>query len=185
MHNTLMESLNHQLFLALNAGDAASPFCLWAARILAEWPIGIAVVLALIALFTQKTRGVLAGRLLLTMALAMGTAYCIRKFHYNPRPFVMGLGRMLIEHAPTSSFPSFHATFVFSLALPLLLQQGTRLFSLAIILLGLMTAWARIFAGVHYPLDMAGAFVTAFMAAVVAGMIVRPRQAFRSGRRLR
>ncbi|MDY0203093.1 MAG: phosphatase PAP2 family protein [Desulfovibrio desulfuricans] len=180
-----MESLNHQLFLALNAGDAASPFGIWAARILAEWPIGIAVALALIALLTQKPHGVLAGRLILTMALAMGTAYCIRKFHYNPRPFVMGLGRMLIDHAPTSSFPSFHATFVFSLALPLLFLQGTRLFSLAIILLGLMTAWARIFAGVHYPLDMAGAFVTAFVAAVVAGMIVRPRRSYRSEKRFR
>ena len=177
-----MESLNHQLFLALNAGDTASSFGIWAARVLAEWPIGLAAVLALVALLVQKQRGVLAGRLLLTVVLAMGTAYCIRKFHYNPRPFVIGLGRMLIDHAPTSSFPSFHATFVFSLALPLLFQQGTRLFSLIILLLGLMTAWARIFAGVHYPLDMTGAFMTALAAAVVAAMLVRPRRALRPGR---
>lgn len=177
-----MESLNHQLFLALNAGDTASSFGIWAARILAEWPIGIAAVLALTALLMQKQRGVLAGRLILTMMLAMGTAYCIRKFHYNPRPFVIGLGRMLIDHAPTSSFPSFHATFVFSLALPLLFQQGARFFSLAIILMGLMIAWARIFAGVHYPLDMAGAFMTALTAALVAAILVRPRQKLRAGR---
>ena len=110
-----MMSLNHQIFLAVNASDAASPFAVWAGTMLAEWPVGIA---------------------------------------------------MLLAHDPTSSFPSLHATFLFSMAFALLLQKGSRGIALFVMLLGGATAWARIFVGVHYPLDMAGAFLTACLAAV-------------------
>ena len=161
--------MNHQLFLALNASDAASPLAAWAGGVLAECPIGIAVVLTMLAVVRQKPRSfaiALALRVVLTVAVAMGSACLIRMFHYNPRPFVLGLGRMLVAHEPTSSFPSLHATFVFSMAFALLLQTGSRGIALFVMLLGFATAWARIFVGVHYPLDMAGAFLTACLAAV-------------------
>ncbi len=164
-----MISLNHQIFLAVNASDAASPFAVWAGAMLAEWPVGITMLLALLAVVRQKPRGVavaLALRVVLTVAVSMGSACLIRMFHYNPRPFVLGLGRMLIAHDPTSSFPSLHATFLFSMAFALLLQKGSRGIALFVMLLGFATAWARIFVGVHYPLDMAGAFLTACLAAV-------------------
>ncbi|MGV6994702.1 phosphatase PAP2 family protein [Desulfovibrio sp. QI0430] len=161
--------LNHQIFLAINASDAASPFAVWAGGALAEWPIGIAVLLTLLAVVRQKPRGfavALALRVVLTVAVAMGSACLIRMFHYNPRPFVLGIGRMLIAHEPTSSLPSLHATFLFSMAFALLLHKGPRGIALVVMLLGFATAWARIFVGVHYPLDMAGAFLTACLAAV-------------------
>lgn len=164
-----MTSLNHQIFLAINASDAASPLAVWAGSALAEWPIGIAVLLTLLAIVRQKPRGfavALALRVVLTVAVAMGSACLIRMFHYNPRPFVLGIGRMLIAHEPTSSFPSLHATFLFSMAFALLLHKGSRGIALFVMLLGFATAWARIFVGVHYPLDMAGAFLTACLAAV-------------------
>ena len=104
-----MIALNHQIFLAVNASDAASPFAVWVGGALAEWPIGITVVLTLLAVVRQKPRGfavALALRVVLTVTVAMGSACLIRMFHYNPRPFVLGLGRMLIAHEPTSSFPS-------------------------------------------------------------------------------
>ena len=161
--------LNYQIFLAINASDAASPFAVWAGGALAEWPIGIAVLLTLLAIVRQKPRGfavALALRVGLTVAVAMGSACLIRMFHYNPRPFVLGIGRMLIAHEPTSSLPSLHATFLFSMAFALLLHKGSRGIALVVMLLGFATAWARIFVGVHYPLDMAGAFLTACLAAV-------------------
>ena len=168
--------LNHQIFLAINASDAASPFAVWAGGALAEWPIGIAVLLTLLAVVRQKPRGfavALALRVVLTVAVAMGSACLIRMFHYNPRPFVLGIGRMLIAHEPTSSLPSLHATFLFSMAFALLLHKGPRGIALVVMLLGFATAWARIFVGVHYPLDMAGAFLTACLAAVAVKLCFR------------
>lgn len=168
-----MISLNHQIFLAVNASDAASPFAVWAGGVLAEWPIYIAMALTLLAVVRQKARGLalaLALRVVLTAAVAMGSACLIRMLHYNPRPFVLGLGRLLIPHEPTSSFPSLHAAFLFSLAFSLLMQKGSRGIALLVMLLGFTTAWARIFVGVHYPLDMAGAFLTACLAAVAVNL---------------
>ena len=175
-----MSLLNYQVFLVVNASDASSPFAVWAGGELAEWPIGIAVVLTLLAVVRQKPRGfavALALRVVLTVAVAMGSACLIRMFHYNPRPFVLGIGRMLIAHEPTSSLPSLHATFLFSMAFALLLHKGPRGIALVVMLLGFATAWARIFVGVHYPLDMAGAFLTACLAAVAVKLCFRQDRA--------
>ena len=114
---TVMNSLNQHLFLLLNADAQASAFSICAGRTLAEWPVPIALLLVAIACYRQNDRKRFAMRTVFGTALAMGLALAIRCTFYNPRPFVLGLGRMLIEHDATTSFPSLHATFLFS-ALP-------------------------------------------------------------------
>ena len=163
-----MNSLNQHIFLLLNADAQASAFSIWLGRALAEWPVLIALLLVALAWYKQGDRKLFAQRAVVTTALAKGMALARRCTYYNPRPFVLGLGRMLIEHDATTSFPSFHATFLFSLALPLFAQKGVRGTALAVLLLGVAIAWARIFVGVHYPLDMAGAFVISSIAAMIA-----------------
>ena len=163
-----MTSLNQHIFLLLNADAQASDFSIWVGRALAEWPVLMALLLMSLAWCRQHDRKLFAKRAIVATTLAMGLALIIRCSYYNPRPFVLGLGRMLIEHDATTSFPSFHATFLFSLALPLVAQRDTRGTALAIFFLGLGIAWARIFVGVHYPLDMAGAFITSAIAAIIA-----------------
>lgn len=177
-----MNSLNQHIFLLLNADAQASAFSIWLGRALAEWPVFIALLLVALAWYRQSDRKLLAQRAVVTTALAMGMALAIRCTYYNPRPFVLGLGRMLIEHDATTSFPSFHATFLFSLALPLFMQRGARGTALAIVLLGLGIAWARIFVGVHYPLDMAGAFITAAIATAIACAVFKRPKAHRQPR---
>ena len=163
-----MNSLNQHLFLLFNVDANAGPLSIWLGRALAEWPVLIALLLVALAWYKQGDRKLFAQRAVAATTLAMGLALAIRCTFYNPRPFVLGLGRMLIEHDATTSFPSFHATFLFSLALPLFAQRGVRGTALAILLLGVAIAWARIFVGVHYPLDMAGAFVVSAVAAAIA-----------------
>ena len=174
-----MNSLNQYIFLLLNADAQASAFSIWLGRTLAEWPVFIALLLEALAWYRQTDRKLLAQRAVVATPLAMGMALAIRCTYYNPRPFVLGLGRMLIEHDATTSFPSFHATFLFSLALPLFMQRGARGTALAIVLLGLGIAWARIFVGVHYPLDMAGAFITAAIATAIACAVFKRPKAHR------
>ena len=173
---TVMQSLNHEICLALNADESSPLFLLATARLLAELPIALAVLVALYILVRRKSEKAFALRLVLTVTLAMAAAYVIRKLHYNPRPFVIDLGRTFIEHAPTASFPSFHGTFMFSLAAALLFCPKERASGMAILLLGLATAWARIYLGVHYPLDMLGALITAFAAAAAVHCCFRLRR---------
>jgi len=81
----------------------------------------------------------------------------------HPRPFMIGLGHTLIPHAADSSFPSDHATVLFAVSLTLLLGRAT-VPGLAVLLAGFCVAWARIFLGVHFPLDMIGAAAVAGIA---------------------
>lgn len=171
-----MSSLNQHIFLLLNADAQASAFSIWTGRLLAELPVLIALLLVALAWYKRSDRKIFALRASFTTALAMGLALAIRCTYYHPRPFVLGLGRMLIEHDATTSFPSFHATFLFALALPLFAQKETRVTAISILFLGLGIAWARIFVGVHYPLDMVGAFITSAIATMIAyAALKRPK----------
>ncbi|MEX8493621.1 phosphatase PAP2 family protein [Sphaerotilus sp.] len=59
-------------------------------------------------------------------------------------------------HAPDASFPSDHGT-VFSAVSLCLLLAGEWVWGLAVLMVGMGVAWARVYLGVHFPLDMLGA----------------------------
>lgn len=169
-----MEALNHALFLALNASPDASPLVVAGALFLAKWPVGIAMLLAAVVVALQPAGNrLLIARLLLTVLLAMAVTYVIRQFWYQPRPFVVGLGQQLLPHEPTASFPSFHATFLFSIGLALLSFSVNRVLAIVVLCLGLLTAWARIYLGVHYPFDIIAAFFVAGLATFAASRPLR------------
>jgi undecaprenyl-diphosphatase len=46
--------------------------------------------------------------------------------------------------------------------------REVRRFGLALLALGVIVAWARVFLGVHWPLDMIAAFVVSAFAAILA-----------------
>jgi undecaprenyl-diphosphatase len=71
-------------------------------------------------------------------------------------------------HQPETSFPSDHATFLWAIGFGLIATGAWRRWGLVISGLGLSTAWARVYLGVHFPLDMAGALLLALIGAAVA-----------------
>lgn len=171
-----MEALNQAFFLALNASTEASPLTVSTALLLAKWPVGIAVLLTVIVVMQQPTgKQLLIARLFLTVLLAMATTYAIREIWYHPRPFVIGLGQNFLAHDPTSSFPSFHGTFLFSLGLALLRTCVSRASAAVILALGFLTAWARVYLGVHYPFDMTAALLVALLATFIVGCLPKSR----------
>ena len=86
----------------------------------------------------------------------------------HPRPFMIGLGHTLIPHAADSSFPSDHLTLLWAVAVSMLRHRGPRLAGVALAVLGFPVAWARIYLGVHFPLDMVGAAGVATLSAWLA-----------------
>jgi len=88
-------------------------------------------------------------------------SYIISIFYYHSRPFVNNLGMQLVEHAPDSSFPSDHTTFIFSIAIVLLFNKSTRVIGAVLCLLSIVSGLSRVFVGVHYPLDILGAVLVA------------------------
>lgn len=73
----------------------------------------------------------------------------------QPRPFVLGMARAYIEHAGRGSLPSTHASVMFMVAAACLLRPSLRRVGLALLASAIVTGWARIYVGVHFPLDIA------------------------------
>lgn len=87
----------------------------------------------------------------------------------EPRPFSTHAGvRVLTPHDPGQSFPSDHATAAFAIAF-VLLAYADRRWGLLALGAAVLLGFARVYAGVHYPGDIAGAAV---LAAVAVGAVV-------------
>ncbi|MFM0727095.1 phosphatase PAP2 family protein [Paraburkholderia strydomiana] len=161
--NTL-EAFNQTLFLAINATPSTSASLLDVARLIADYVIYL-VPLSLTAMWLSGDahRRETALHACCAALLALGINQVIGLLWPHPRPFVLGIGYTFLDHAPDSSFPSDHGTIFACVALTLLLN-GVRRLGVAIVLAGLAVAWARVFVGVHFPLDMVGAVVVASVA---------------------
>lgn len=103
----------------------------------------------------QRQRGWVLKACLVAI-VGVGMNQVIGVLWQHPRPFMIGLGHAWIPHAADSSFPSDHMTVFAGVGLTLLFD-GVTGWGVITLLLGLCVAWARVFLGVHFPLDMAGA----------------------------
>lgn len=161
-----MQELNESLFLFLNAPLYPNAFVVLAAKFFADyaiWVIPVALVVGwlrgnnhLRKLMLEATAAGLAGLLLVQI---IGLVW------QHPRPFMVGLGQTLIPHAADSSFPSDHLTLLWAVAFSFLMHQKPRAAGMVLGLLGIPIAWARIYLGVHFPLDMVGAAMVAGLSA--------------------
>ncbi|ANB75242.1 phosphatase PAP2 family protein [Paraburkholderia phytofirmans] len=167
--NTL-EAFNQALFLMINATPSTPAWQIDIARMIADYVIYL-VPLSLIAiwLFGGERQREVAVRAFCVTLLALGLNQVIGLVWPHPRPFVIGIGHTFLEHAPDPSFPSDHGTIFACIALSLLLG-GMRRYGMLILLSGVAVAWARVFVGVHFPLDMVGAIAMA----CVASQLIAP-----------
>ena len=164
-----MEALNHSLFLLINASAHPNALMLAFAKVMAEYVIWLIPAIVGIGWLrgNEHTRKVLleataSGMAGLLINQLIGVAW------QHPRPFMIGLGNTFISHVADSSFPSDHLTLFWAVAFSFLLHRSPRMAGLALAFLGLPVAWARIYLGVHFPFDMAGAAVVAILSAWLA-----------------
>lgn len=72
-----------------------------------------------------------------------------------------------------SSFPSDHLTLWWAVAFGLLAQAQLRSAAILMAVSGIAIAWARIYLGVHFPLDMVGAAIVAALCAWLVRVLAR------------
>jgi undecaprenyl-diphosphatase len=167
-----LDSLNHSLFLALNAGAEPSSIVVYFAIAAAKALILLVPLhLTLIWIGGERPVRFVALAALLALVIALLVNGIVGLVADSPRPFVIGLGHTLIEHRPNSSFPSNHATVFFTYAAALRIF-GRRTLALVFAGIGLVVAWSRIYLGIHYPGDMLGAAVVSLAAAVLSASIM-------------
>lgn len=168
-----LEHLNNSLFLLINASLPADPATVAIAMFFAQYLVWI-VPFGLVAAWLNGPeplrraafRAAMAALAAALISLLIGVVWP------HPRPFMLGVGTNLLEHAPDASFPSDHLTLwwaiSFSLLTPTANPERARLIwrtGFVLSVLGLPMAWARIYLGVHYPLDMLGAVLVALIGA--------------------
>ncbi len=152
-----IEALNRALFLKINAGPGTAPWMIDGAVVIADDLIYlIPALLSAMWLWGNEARRRLAIQACLTAMLGLGLNQVIGAVWQHPRPFAIGLGQAWAQHAADSSFPSDHMAIFTAIGISLLLGRE-RLLGLLTLAAGLGVAWARIFLGLHFPLDMLGA----------------------------
>ena len=159
----MTDALNHSLFLIINA-DPDTPAALVDAGILIAGRVIYLLppMLAAIWLWGNSQYRNSALKALVVTAIALGCNQLIGIYMPTQRPFELGVGYTFLAHAPTPSFPSNHLTIFFSVGLCLMRGAASRL-GVLVLISGLVVAWARVFVGIHFPLDMAGAVVVAIV----------------------
>ena len=100
------------------------------------------------------------------LALVLGSGLIVqffRFFYHRPRPFEEIGFIPLISSSQSSSFPSNHATILFTLSL--LVFYLNRKVGLWFFILSSLNGLARVIVGVHWPLDILGGALVGVLAA--------------------
>lgn len=152
-----LETFNRALFLYINGGEGTPTWLVQTAVGIANDLIYLVPALLLGLWFWSGHAGRnLAIKACLIAMLGVAANQAIGAVWPHPRPFMIGLGHAWMPHAADSSFPSDHMTLFVGIGLTLLLD-GAAGWGAITLLMGLCVAWARVFLGVHFPLDMLGA----------------------------
>jgi undecaprenyl-diphosphatase len=165
-----MLTINNQVFRLLNAAVDAFPTLVYVAELVASSLIDLIPVL-LVALWVwgqpARRSGLVATSI--AAALALGANQIVGLFWYEPRPFMVSLGRTLVAHVPENSFPSYHTTFILTIGIALMTTRAAPTWGKVVSVLGVVVAWARIYLGPHFPLDMlASALIASLFGASAA-----------------
>ena len=89
---------------------------------------------------------------------------------FDPRPFVVGHFRPLIEHAADNGFPSDHTAL--TMALAAIVFPYNRKFGWLLVGISVAVGLARVLAGVHHVADIVGSIVLVVAAAGVSWQVV-------------
>ena len=164
----MIEQINFALFHLINQYAGLNPIIDNLAIITAKY-MPIIIILGLVYLwFKNENRSrdiVLFGVYAAILGLVIN--YIIGLVYFHPRPFMIHLGTLLFQYPAETSFPSDHATLMFSIALMLIYFKETRIAGFIFLILGFIGGFARIFSGVHFPLDILGSLLVSLISTII------------------
>lgn len=164
-----LDQLNLYLFHLLNVPDQASIWMIDYASLIAHDLVYVFLLIFAIAWLRGSSEiktGIIKAAIFTAITLSISEV--LSAVLNTPRPFVMEVGRTLIEHAPTGSFPSNHMSIFSGIAFAYYFSAQRDLGRI-LLWTAWLVAWSRVYVGVHFPIDMVGAFLIA-LAVNLAGL---------------
>ena len=164
-----LDQLNLYLFHLLNVPDQASIWMINYASLIAHDLVYLFLLIFTVA-WLRGSREIKTGiiKAAIFTAITLSISEVLSAVLNTPRPFVMEVGRTLIEHAPTGSFPSNHMSIFSGIAFAYYFSAQRDLGRI-LLWTAWLVAWSRVYVGVHFPIDMVGAFLIA-LAVNLAGL---------------
>ncbi len=152
--------MDYALFHAVNAWAGHVPWLDRAMTLIAHYA-ALLFGMALLGLWVRgrrtgevETDRMAVARALVAAAVALAMGQVIGWGVPRPRPFTTHVVRLLIAPSADPSFPSDHALAAFAIAGAL---RGTHVvLAVALLAMGVLLGFARVFVGTHYPLDIVG-----------------------------
>jgi undecaprenyl-diphosphatase len=169
VHDVRMQALNLTLYDWIAGADDPSGILLW----LAEHGASLAAVLVAWVILRRPKERWYAGAIVLAAGLTSMLAHALADGLGFERPYMQGLGAPRIPHGARGALPSAHATVMFTVALLLWLRPALRIVAGLALLLAALTSWGRIYAGVHFPIDIAAGALVALLIATSVHLVAR------------
>ncbi len=156
----MLEEINYSLFSNVNKFAGYNPIFDITAELTAEYLPFLFILLMMYYWFFKKDDTSRINLLSIgwSTLLALFINFLITIFYFHPRPFMLHMGKLLISHGTETSFPSDHATFMFSIAFAFIIHDEFRKTGIILTILTLIGGTTRVFVGVHFPFDIAGSF---------------------------
>jgi len=161
-----MGELNRLLFLSINNFAGKSNILDKVGVFLGEGGPYFFILLIIYVYFIRKNKKE-AIYATIAVVLAILANHIVEIFYFHPRPFANGLGTLLKEHRPDSSFPSDHTTFMLTLSWALVMFKNTKKLGTKMLVVGTILGLCRVFEGIHYPFDIFGAFIMGWLIALL------------------
>jgi membrane-associated phospholipid phosphatase len=174
-----LDGLDRKVFEALST-DAPHPVNLWLATFFAEQSVWVCMVILVWAALKQRGERAWLFAILMLAAATSAISKELAEALGMARPFMAGISPQHIDHGARPGFPSTHASVLYAVSFLLLARRRLRNAGWLMVGIATATAWARIYTGVHFPLDIvAGAALAAAFATAccMAGWARRPHSA--------
>ena len=146
--------------------------------VVSDYLVPVSLALCLLALWFSGAGGLQRRRYQYAIVGAVfGVAVCnlsielLNDLYFRPRPFVGNEIDMLFYRPTDSSFPANSAAAAFAFAVPVWLAH--RRLGTLMLAAGALFAFSRVYAGVHYPLDVIGGAAIGTAGAVIGTYILR------------
>jgi len=120
-----------------------------------------------------KKKWLIFGHLFLAAIFSFLLNQLAALIRFRERPFLQSGTRQLVNPLSEKSFPSDHAAVSFALAVAVFIHNKS--LGLFLLLLSILIGLARIYTGVHYPLDILGGAIVGIFTAIAIYFVLRKK----------